>query len=604
MKPNRLINRKSPYLLQHAYNPVDWYSWGEEAFRKAVDEDRPVFLSIGYSSCHWCHVMERESFEDESTAEIMNRVFVCIKVDREENPDVDELFMTACNMISGSGGWPLTVFLTPDLVPFFAATYIPRESSFGRTGLKDIAGRIHNLWTKNRNAIISSASAVRESINSFYRTNPSEPVGENDFVSADRKMKSRFDNEEGGFLPHPKFPMPHNLVYLMKRYRNTGDESLKEMALMTLKKMRAGGIWDHVGHGFHRYSTDTKWFLPHFEKMLYDQALCTVAFLEAFDLTGDVFFRNTAREILDYVLSDLTSPEGGFYSAEDADSEGEEGLFYTWEYSELQNLLDKNDLEFLESGYGVLPEGNYMDEASGKNTGRNILSASTLVAQSMHSNADSENQDYPCTRFGKIRNILLEKRRHRTRPLLDKKIIVSWNGLAIMAFSLAFRHTGDTAYIDAAVKSTDFIRKNMTSGKGRLFRGGMDIYNATSSVSQDYSHLITGLICLAEASGIKKYIEWAVELQDIMIEDFFDAESNIFRMSDKNWRLFANPFDIHDSAIPSSNSAAIFNLKRLSDITGRDDWRIISEKTEKSVAGEARKWPDGFAWFLASVIKD
>lgn len=595
MKANRLINQKSPYLLQHAYNPVDWYSWGDEAFNKAIEENKPVFLSIGYSTCHWCHVMEHESFEDETTAEIMNKVFICIKVDREEYPAADEMFMTACNMISGGGGWPLSIFLTPDMLPFFAATYIPRESAFGRTGLKEIAGRIHNLWNTNRNAILESAYSVREALANSYRIYPGDPVGLQDLLQTDAKFKSRYDRENGGFMPHPKFPMPHTLIYLMRRSRLmrraglAGESELLEMATNTLRKMRFGGIWDHVGLGFHRYSTDIKWFLPHFEKMLYDQALSVCAYLEAFDITKDGFFLRTACEILDYVLTDLTSPDGGFYSAQDADSEGEEGLFYTWEHEELVRILNNKDMAFLETWFGISVNGNFNDEATGKNTGRNILAIK---------NNDGKFEEY-FSGFEPIRKILYEARQKRIRPLLDKKILVSWNGLAIMAFSLGFRHTGNRVYIDAAEKAADFIKKNMRADDGRLFRGGMDVFNLIPPVSQDYSHLITGLIYLADVSGENAYIEWAAELQEIMIADFFDAESGIFRMSDNKGVLCVNPFDMHDSAIPSSNSAAVYNLRVLSEKMDRSDWKEICKKLEKSISGSARKWPDGFSWFFA-----
>ncbi|WP_051283831.1 thioredoxin domain-containing protein [Desulforegula conservatrix] len=589
MKANRLINQKSPYLQQHATNPVDWYPWGEEAFNKARGENKPVFLSIGYSACHWCHVMEHESFDDEATSEILNKVFVCIKVDREEHPAVDEMFMTACNMISGSGGWPLSIFLTPDMLPFFAATYIPRESAFGRTGLKEIAGRVHNLWSTNRKAVLESAYSVREALANFYRIYQRDPLSPEDFFQADKKFKSRYDRENGGFMPHPKFPMPHTLIYLMRRSRLTGENELLEMATNTLRKMRFGGIWDHVGLGFHRYSTDTKWFLPHFEKMLYDQALSACAYLEAYDITKDRFFLKTACEILDYVLTDLTSPDGGFYSAQDADSEGEEGLFYTWEYKELEKILDDKDLIFLETWFGVSARGNYKDEATGKNAGRNILAISS---------SENESEVF-LPGFDSIRKILYEARQKRTMPLLDKKILVSWNGLAIMAFALGFRHTGNQVYIDAAEKAAGFIKNSMRACDGRLFRGGMEIYDLIPPVSQDYSHLITGLLHLADVSEKNEYVKWASELQEIMIADFFDSDSGVFRMADKKGVLCVNPFDMNDSAIPSSNSAAFYNLRVLSDKVGRPDWKKISERLEKNIAGSAIKWPDGFSWFFA-----
>lgn len=589
MQPNRLSNQTSPYLLQHSYNPVDWYPWGEEAFRKAREEDKPIFMSIGYSTCHWCHVMEKESFEDVDTAHILNNVFVCIKVDREEHPAVDELYMTACSLYSGNGGWPLSVFLTPGLSPFFVATYIPRDSAFGRTGLKEIAQRIRDLWETKRDAIYDSAAALEEGVKNTYQISGTGlRIDDSVFKKADSRLISRFDNEFGGFLPAPKFPMPHTIIYLLKRYRQTGSKNMLIMAEETLRQMRLGGIWDHVGGGLHRYSTDRKWFLPHFEKMLYDQALSSLAFIEAYDVTNDRFYLETGCEILDYVQRDLCSQSGGFYSAEDADSEGEEGRFYTWEHSELSEILDNDEMLFIEKHYGVSRSGNSIDEATGKKTGRNILAV-----------RPSDDWHKLIRDFEPIRLKLLDKRCYRKRPLMDTKILSSWNGLIISALANGYKHSGKKDYLVAAEKSADFIKTNMTSQDGKLFRGGSGIYDLIPAISQDYAHLITGLILLEKVAPQKGYLEWAEILQVRMISDHYDNESGIFRMLGNQSPLFVNPFDLADSVIPSSNSAAYLNLMELSKMPGRKEWRNIADNIEKSMSSKMTMWPDAFTWFLS-----
>ena len=371
-EPNLLIDEKSPYLLQHAFNPVAWYPWSERAFKKAEEEDKPVFLSIGYSTCYWCHVMERESFTDPEVAQLMNDTFINIKVDREERPDIDSVYMSVCQMMTGSGGWPLTIIMTPDKRPFFAATYIPKTSRFGIAGLLDLIPSIKNYWEEDRERLLQMGDNVIESLRSRPSTGK-ESLGEKALDTAYNIQKNRFDDVYAGFGSAPKFPTPHNLLFLLRYWKRKSDNRALNMVEKTLKAMRRGGIYDHLGYGFHRYSTDRKWLVPHFEKMLYDQALLIMAYTETYQITGDNFYKDTAEETAAYVFRDLTSPDGGFYSAEDAESEGEEGKFYIWTEDEIREVLTENEFNIVKDFYGVEEEGNFFDEASRRRTGSNIL---------------------------------------------------------------------------------------------------------------------------------------------------------------------------------------------------------------------------------------
>ncbi len=372
-KPNRLINEKSPYLRQHAHNPVDWFPWCEEAFERAKREDKPIFLSIGYSTCHWCHVMERESFEDEEVAQILNKHFIPIKVDREERPDIDAFYMGVCQAMTGSGGWPLTIIMTPDKKPFFAGTYFPKESSFGRVGLKDILLRIVELWEKERDKVLRVAENLTSFLEESLKGRGRGKLGEEALHRAFEELYNSFDPTYGGFGSSPKFPIPHNLMFLGRYYYRYKRKEAKEMIERTLMGMRMGGIYDQVGFGFHRYSTDREWLLPHFEKMLYDQALLLLAYTEAYQITKNELFKRTAQELVEFLMRDMLSPEGAFYSAWDADSEGVEGKFYTWTYEELKEVLGEEELQFLKDYFNVREGGNYFDEATKSKTGRNIL---------------------------------------------------------------------------------------------------------------------------------------------------------------------------------------------------------------------------------------
>ncbi|MBK5102026.1 MAG: thioredoxin domain-containing protein, partial [Desulfobacteraceae bacterium] len=380
-RPNRLIEEKSPYLLQHAHNPVDWYPWGDEAFKRAEEEDKPIFLSIGYSTCHWCHVMEKESFEDSEVAKLMNDTFISIKVDREERPDLDNFYMTVCQILTGSGGWPLNIVMTPDKKPFFAATYIPKESRFGRTGIMKLVPRIKEIWLGRRSEVLNSAAKIIEALKGMEKGSAGADIDSAVLKKAYQELVTRFDKEYGGFSDAPKFPTPHNFLFLLRYWRRFKDEVALEMVEKTLQAMRQGGIYDQVGYGFHRYSTDKEWLLPHFEKMLYDQALLAMAYLETFQATGNENYGSAAREIFAYVMRDMTSPEGGFYSAEDADSEGVEGKFYLWKEQEILQILEKKDADLIIRVFNVERMGNFKEETTGKKRGANILHLKKPLSQ-------------------------------------------------------------------------------------------------------------------------------------------------------------------------------------------------------------------------------
>lgn len=463
-KPNRLIYEKNPYLLQHAYNPVDWYPWGQEAFEKAKKEDKPIFLSIGYSTCHWCHVMERESYDDEEVARLINDAFVSIKVDREERPDIDSTYMRACQALIGSGGWPLNIILTPDKKPFFAATYIPKESIFGRTGMLELIPRIKDLWEKNRDEVEKTAMKVTSSIREVYRGKPGEELDKDVFNMAYEQLLTMFDEQHGGFDDAPKFPTPHNLQFLLRYWRRTRDIIALRMVERTLTGMRMGGIYDHIGFGFHRYSTDSKWLVPHFEKMLYDQALIAMAYIEAYQATKDEEYGRAAREIFTYVLRDMTSPEGGFYSGEDADSEGVEGKFYVWTENEIRTVLGEES-DLVKRIFNIEEEGNFREE--GRLTGKNILHLTGSLSEI------ASDLKVPVDKLQKLlddaRLKLFTARERRIHPGKDDKILVDWNGFMIAALSKGAQVFNEPAYADAAQRAADFILENMHDSRGRLY---------------------------------------------------------------------------------------------------------------------------------------
>jgi uncharacterized protein YyaL (SSP411 family) len=587
-KPNRLIEEKSPYLLQHAYNPVDWYPWGEEAFRKAEEEDKPVFMSIGYSTCHWCHVMETESFEDDEVASLLNQAFICVKVDREERPDIDGVYMKAGQMLTGGGGWPLTIIMTPDGKPFFSATYIPKRSGFNRVGIIDLIPQIMEYWKNQRERLTNIGTSVASDLN-ISKTVVGAELTYDTLDTGYRQLVTLHDKIHGGFNDPPKFPTPHIMLYLLWYWHRTGEKSALNMVERTLKKMRFGGIFDHLGYGFHRYSTDREWLVPHFEKMLYDQAMMILTYLETFHATKDNFYRTVAEEVITYVLRDLASPYGGFYSAEDADSEGEEGRFYTWSEIELTSTLSPEQYNVIKETYNIESEGNFRDEATSKYTGNNILHLKHLIKDSKIDLTES------------ARDRLFEERETRVRPLLDDKILTDWNGLMIAALSRAAWIFDDQEYLSEATRAADFILSNMWNGERLLHMyrdGAQDIHGFLD----DYAYLVWGLIELYQASQELRFLQTALDICKVKLDEFWDHESGGFYFSGKSSEnLIAKRKEIYDGALPSGNSVSMYNLLRLSRITGDPQYEnkanLMSTTFSESIAGN----PVAYTFFLSAL---
>ncbi|HEX9596819.1 MAG TPA: thioredoxin domain-containing protein, partial [Anaerolineales bacterium] len=502
---NRLIFEKSPYLLQHARNPVDWYAWGPEAFEKARAGDKPVFLSIGYSTCHWCHVMAHESFEDTTVARLMNEAFVCIKVDREERPDVDQIYMSVCQAMTGSGGWPLTVIMAPDKRPFFAGTYFPKKSMHQRIGMTELVPRVADLWRNQRASLLENANKMMDFLKDNANPKAGDPLGAEVLNQAFQQLSGRYDSQFGGFGQAPKFPSPHNFTFLLRYWQRTQEPSALQMVENTLQQMRLGGIYDHVGFGFHRYSTDSQWLLPHFEKMLYDQALLALAYLETFQATGKPEYAATAREIFTYVLRDMTSPEGGFYSAEDADSEGEEGLFYLWREDELRDVLGEEDGDWVITRFGVQEGGNFHDQATGRKTGDSILHLKIPLAPA--SQKQERGEDAEAERWQTIRQKLFDVREERIHPLKDDKILTDWNGLMVAALSRGAAALSEPEYAAAAARAADFILTRLRTPDGALLKRYRLGEAALPAHADDYAFMIWGLIELYEATFDARHLE-------------------------------------------------------------------------------------------------
>jgi uncharacterized protein YyaL (SSP411 family) len=568
--PNRLIHEKSPYLLQHARNPVDWYPWGDEAFEKARNEDKPVFLSIGYSTCHWCHVMARESFQNPRVAALMNEAFVNIKVDREERPDIDQVYMAAALALTGSGGWPLTILMTPEKKPFFAATYIPPGGEPGQTGLTELIPRIVHVWRERRGEVIAAAGGMA----ALLEPGPSGPglrTAEEALVRAAGELRYRFDRVHGGFGTAPKFPVPHTLIFLLRTYRRSGDPGALSMAEETLRAMRHGGIYDHLGSGFHRYATDAGWRVPHFEKMLYDQALLALAYTEAYQVTGDPLYRETAEGVLGYLLRDLRGEEGAFLAAEDAESGGVEGGFYLWTEAEVRAVLSGKELESFVRHFGVLPEGNYVPPGGADGAGGNILFRAVPVEDVAKAMGISPEEVEGLLRSaaGKMR----EAREKRPRPARDGKVLTDWNGLAIAAFALGARAFHSEEFLTAARHAADFILGTLVSPDGRLLHRYRDGDAAIAGNADDHVFLAWGLTELYRSSPEVQYLERAVAVTDAFLAHFRDMEEGgFFFTADDGEALIARQKPVHDGAIPSANSLGLALLLRLSGLTGRSDY--------------------------------
>ncbi len=594
-KPNRLITEKSPYLLQHAYNPVEWYPWGHQAFEEARKKTKPVFLSIGYSTCHWCHVMEKESFEDEQVAKWMNDAFVCIKVDREERPDLDGIYMAACQKMTGSGGWPLNLILTPDKKPFFAATYIPRESKFGRAGLLDLIPRIKELWEKRRNEVEDTAMQVL-SVLREEKTGGGE-LNREILHDAFEQLLGIFDESHGGFGDAPKFPTAQNLLFLLRYWKRTGDKMALLMVEKTLSAMRAGGIYDHVGFGFCRYSTDSRWLVPHFEKMLYDQAMIAMAYTEAYQATRKEEYAKTAKEIFTYVLRDMTSKEGGFYSGEDADSEGEEGRFYLWTEDEIDSLLSKEEADIIKRVFDLEKKGNFPD---GEKEKRNILHLTRPIS-SIASDLKMPIEDFE-NRFEIARKKLFSPRDKRVHPGKDDKVLTDWNGLMIAALSKGAQVFDEPEYAIAAKRSVDFILSGMRDTRGRLLHRYRDGESAIPAFLDDYAFLIWGLIELYEATFEISYLTAALEFNEVLLKHFLDKENGGFYFTaDDAEDVLVRKKEIYDGAIPSGNSVQMLNLLRLSRITGNMEFEEIARGISRAFSGVVSASPAAYCMLMSAL---
>jgi uncharacterized protein len=612
-RPNHLINEKSPYLRQHAYNPVDWYPWGEEAFAKARRENKPIFLSVGYSTCHWCHVMARESFENESIARLMNESFVSIKVDREERPDLDQVYLSFVEATTGGGGWPMTVFLTPDLKPFFGGSYFPPEDKQGRPGLRSILVRMAAAWKSDPAGIAADSGRIVAELRKRAESGSAgEKWDDHALDEAYGEIEEGFDSKSGGFGGAPKFPRPAIISFLFEVYAADPDSArgqhAREMALFTLRRMAEGGIHDQIGGGFHRYAVDGAWHLPHFEKMLYDQALLAESYLAAYQLTHDAVFAETARDILNYVKRDMTLPGGGVGSAEDADSlvsrdsaEHAEGAFYVWTKAEIEAALGPGRAGLFEYRYGVEPAGNVAEDAKGELAGENVLIQRHSTAEAARHSGLGEVDAGRA--LGECGALLYAARNERPRPRLDDKVLTSWNGLMISAFAEGYQVLGDAGYLESGRRAAAFIEGTLQHGdEGGLVhsfcRGKAD----APGFGDDYAFLVQGLLDLYEASFDVHWLEWARQLQKQQDRLFWDtARGGYFRTTGTDATVLVRMKDGQDGAEPSVNSVAALNLLRLSYLFDDDSARAQGEKTIHAFAGQIRRAPSSFSRMLVGV---
>jgi len=614
MRTNHLIGEKSPYLLQHAHNPVDWHPWGEIAFDKAKREDKPILLSVGYSTCHWCHVMAHESFEDEGISKIINDHFIAIKVDREERPDIDHIYMTATTAMTGQGGWPLTVFLTPQGEPFYGGTYFPPYAKWGSIGFVDLLNSIAKAWKSDRANILSSSRLIVEELRRQAGSRAKIVTKVMDETLLDktfRQMRGQFDSTNGGFGSAPKFPMGHNLSFLLRYYKRCASPEALNMVEKTLTAMARGGIWDHLGGGFHRYSTDQHWHVPHFEKMLYDQALLSRAYLEAYQVTGSGDYEQIAREILDYVLSSMTDKEGGFYSAEDADSQEvdrgltsssgghlKEGAFYIFSQSEIIEALGKGKAAVFNYCYGVKCQGNASFDPHGEFKGKNILYRA-------HDTEDAVDEFHKQT--NKIQDMLTEARAkllalrtQRPRPYRDDKVLCDWNGLMIASFAFASRVLGEPKYAKVAAKAADFILAHMMVN-ARLLHRWRDGTGGIAATLEDYAFFIYGLLELYEATFQDKYLDAAQVLADGMIKFFTDQTGGFYMTASDAESLIIRPKEVYDGALPSGNSVAALILLRLYALTKKDIYQSQAEVLFSCFASSVTQAPYAHSFLLSAL---
>ncbi|WHH60752.1 thioredoxin domain-containing protein [Petroclostridium sp. X23] len=583
---NRLANEKSPYLLQHANNPVDWYPWGHEAFHKAETEMKPIFVSIGYSTCHWCHVMERESFEDEEVADILNKNFISIKVDREERPDIDHIYMTFCQALTGHGGWPLTIIMTPEQKPFFAGTYFPKHNRMGMSGLMEILNRVSETWKKDRDTLMNSGEQIAENISRHFLEDEQSDTISNDILhKAFEWLSDSFEPAYGGFSQAPKFPTPHNLSFLLRYWKITGEQKALDMVEKTLDGMYRGGVFDHIAGGFSRYSTDKKWMVPHFEKMLYDNALLAIAYLETYQVTRNETYAEVAKKIFTYVLRDMVSPEGGFYSAEDADSEGEEGKFYVWTPKEIIEILGEEDGKLFCDYYNITKTGNF--------EGRN-------VPNRIHVKGNVNEQE---DNILALRQRVFTHREKRIHPYKDDKILTSWNGLMIAAMAIGGRVLGNDSYTEAAEKAVQFIFKNLIREDGRLLARYRDGESAYPAYVDDYAFMVGGLIELYQTTYKPFYLQKAISVNNEMLKYFWDEEKGgLFMYGKDGEQLIVRPKEVYDGAIPSGNSVAALNFLRLARLTGDQELEQLADKQLGAFGRLISQTPIGYTYFLMAVM--
>ena len=589
---NRLISSTSPYLLQHASNPVDWYPWGEEAFSLARREDKPIFLSIGYSSCHWCHVMAHESFEDAGVAALLNEHFVSIKVDREERPDVDDVYMAATLAMNlGQGGWPMSLFLTPALEPFFAGTYFPPEDRWGRPGFSTLLRRVADLWYGDREGLVRQAAGIAEHLRAQRRSLPRVGLGVAELERALAQLEREYDARYGGFGPAPKFPQATTIALLLRLNRRLDNAHALEMARTTLEGMARGGIRDHIGGGFHRYATDERWLVPHFEKMLYDNALLAKAYVEGFQASGEPLFARVATETLDYLLRDMRSPEGGFYSAMDADSEGVEGRYYVWTPAEIEGVLGEQEARLFCAHFDITESGNWEGQSI-----PNRLDPEQAVVWRTGETAETIAQVVAAARPR-----VLTARSRRAAPGLDDKIVAAWNGLAIGAFAEGYRLFREQRYLDAAARAADFVLTSLRSEDGRMLRAWRGGHGTGDGFLEDYAFVAEGLIDLYEAGGAQRYLETAMDLAERMLKDF-RAEDGAFFMTGRGAdALLLRPRDGHDGALPAANATAAHVLARLALHFDRADLGDVARQAIEAHGEAITRQPRAFAKSLIAL---
>ncbi len=597
---NRLIGEKSPYLLKHAHNPVNWHPWGDEAFKHAQKEQKPVFLSIGYSTCHWCNVMEEESFADAEVAALMNETFVSVKVDREERPDIDSIYMAVSMMLTGGGGWPLTIIMTPERKPFYAGTYFPKDSRFGRIGMMELIPRLKKAWEGQKDDVLASAGRITEALREQAGQSPGGELDSPMLAAAYEGLAENFDEEHGGFGTAPKFPAPHNLSFLLRHWRRTGEEKALNMVKRTLRAMRRGGVFDHLGFGFHRYSTDPEWIVPHFEKMLYDQAMLGIAYCEAYQATQKEEFAETAQLIFTYVLRDLTDPGGQFYCAESADSDGEEGKFYVWEEDEIRRALDRQKADLVAAFFDVRAEGNFKEPLTGEPAGTNILHMKRPPAE-VAAELKMPEKEF-LKNIEEARGRLFDVRNRGVRPDMDDKVLTDWNGLMIAALAKGAQALDEPGYADAAVAAADFILKRMRKADGRLLHRWRLGDAAVEATADDYAFFIWGLLELYEAVFDTRYLRAALELNRVFIEDFWDAEGGgFFLTSTHGEQMLVRQKNIYDSAIPSANSVAMLNLLRLGGMTADAGLLEMAGRLGRAFSGTVGQSPTAYTQFLSAV---